>query len=182
MSAAIVTLTGPPGSGKSTAGRLAAGLLGLEYVSAGAIFREEAARRGLDLAAFSRFAEGHAEVDRALDERMLALASPERLLEGRITGALLRRRGVPTVYLVVTARAEVRVARLAQRDGLSAAETERLTRDREASERERYQRYYGIDLTREPADLTVDSSDLPPDEVAGRLAEYVRRRRGAGDP
>ncbi len=180
MNAAIVTLTGPPGSGKSTAGRLAAGLLHLGYVSAGAIFREEAERRGLDLAAFSRFAETHPEVDRALDDRMLAGASPDRLLEGRITGALLRRRGVPTIYLVVTATEEVRVARLAGRDGLSPEETRRLTRAREASERDRYLRYYGIDLAMEPADLTVDSTDLPADEVARRLAEFVRSRRTEG--
>ncbi len=177
MNAATITLTGPPGSGKSTAGRRAADLLAVSYVSAGALFRAEAARRGLDLAAFSRYAAAHEQVDRALDAAMLAQAGPGRLLEGRITGALLRREGRPTIYLVVTAREEVRIARLAQRDGTSPAESRRLLLEREASERDRYRRYYGVDLEREPADLVVDSSEIPAEEVAQRLATFVRARR-----
>ena len=178
MSAAIVTLSGPPGSGKSTAGRIAADLLHLEYLSAGALFRAEAERRGWSLSEFSRYAEGHPEVDRALDDRMLAEARPDRLLEGRITGALLRRRGAPTLSIVVTAPEEVRVERLAGRDHLSIEAARRATREREASERDRYLRYYGIDLAREPADLEVDSSRLSAEEVAGQIAAFVRSRRG----
>lgn len=177
MSDRVVTLTGPPGSGKSTAARAAAATLGLEYLSAGTFFREDANRRGMDLDAFSRYAEEHPEVDRLLDERMLAAASPARLLEGRITGALLRRRGVPILYLVVTAREEVRVARIAGRDGLTSTEALRLTRAREASEEARYRALYSIDLDRETADLTVDSSELSPEQVADRLVQFVRTHR-----
>lgn len=177
MNAPVVTLTGPPGSGKTTAGRLAAERLGLTFVSAGALFRREAERRGLDLPRFSRFAEQHEEVDRALDEQMLGWADPAHLLEGRITGALCRRRSIPTLYLVVTAPESVRVGRLAGRDGGALEEVRRATRQRERSEADRYRRYYGIDLTAETADLTVDSSALSAAQVADRLAAFVRQRR-----
>ncbi|MHC1563997.1 MAG: cytidylate kinase family protein, partial [Candidatus Hecatellaceae archaeon] len=46
---------------------------------------------------------------------------------------------------------EVRFKRIAQRDGLSLEEARRLTLEREKAERERYRRYYGIDL----GDLSV---------------------------
>lgn len=177
MSAPVVTLTGPPGSGKTTAGRLAAERLGLEFVSAGALFRGEAERRGMDLDRFSRFAEQHEEVDRALDERMLASADADHLLEGRITGALCRRRSIPTIYLVVTAPEEVRVARIAGRDGGRIDEVRASTRRRERSEADRYRRYYAIDLAAERADLAVDSSALSAAQVADRLAAFVRQRR-----
>lgn len=177
MSAPVVTLTGPPGSGKTTAGRLAAERLGLAFVSAGALFRAEAQRRGMDLAKFSRFAEQHEEVDRELDDRMLTWADAGHLLEGRITGALCRQRAIPTVYLVVTAPEEVRVARIAGRDGGRADEVRAATRRREQSETDRYRRYYAIDLARERADLTVDSARLSPAQVADQLATFVRRRR-----
>lgn len=177
MNAPVVTLTGPPGSGKTTAGRLAAERLGLTFVSAGTLFRSEAERRGLDLAKFSRFAEQHEEVDRALDDRMLSWADASHLLEGRITGALCRRRSIPTIYLVVTAPEEVRVARIAGRDGGAREEVRQATRQRERSEADRYRRYYAIDLAREPADLTVDSSALSAVQVADRLAAFVRTRR-----
>ncbi len=178
MTGRIATLTGPPGSGKTTAGRRAAALLGVDYVSAGELFRAEAAERGLTLAELGRYAEAHPEVDRDLDERMLGLAAPSRLLEGRVTGALLRRRGLPVLDLVVTARDEERYRRLAGRDGLSVAEARARTLAREASERERYRRYYDIDLDAEPADFVVDSTQRPPEAVAEALADFVRAHRG----
>jgi predicted cytidylate kinase len=175
----VVTLTGPPGSGKTTAGRLAADLLRLEFLSAGEQFRAEAARRGIDLEALSKAAEADPSIDRSLDDRMVGLATPARFLEGRIIGALLRRRRVPTICLEVTATEAVRVERVAGRDGVSVEEARRRTREREASETSRYLRYYDIDLAREPADLRVDSSQLAPLEVAHRLVEFIRSRRGS---
>ncbi|MGI0132057.1 MAG: (d)CMP kinase [Thermoplasmata archaeon] len=174
MSVPLVTVTGPAGSGKSTAGREAAQQLGLEYRSAGEVFRAEARRHGMDLAEFSRYAETHDEVDRTLDDAMLQLARPGRLLDGRLIGALARRRGIPVLYVVITARPHVRFERLARRDDQSDEEARRLTTAREASENARYRRLYGIDLEREVPDLTIDSSDLPAGEVARRLVASVR--------
>ncbi|MCI4339793.1 MAG: AAA family ATPase [Thermoplasmata archaeon] len=170
----VVTITGPPGSGKSTAGRGLAERLGLEFRSAGELFRANARDRGLSLADFSRLAEADESIDRSLDDAMLRLATPGRVLEGRITGALCRRRGIRCYYLHVTARPDVRYRRLAQRDHLDVAGATAATPLREASERDRYVRFYGIDLDREPADLSVDSSDLPAEAVIDRLAGFVR--------
>jgi len=165
----VIALGGPPGSGKTTAGRALAERARLAWHSAGELFREEARRHGMDLAAFSRYAETHPEVDRALDDRMLGFARPGVLLEGRIQGPLCRRRGIPVRYVVVTARETVRAERLARRDGGDPAAALVAMRAREASERDRYLRFYGIDLSREPADVTIDSSDLDPAGVAEAL-------------
>lgn len=180
MNRALVAVTGPAGSGKSTAGRAAARELTLEYRSAGEIFRAEAARLGMDLAEFSRYAETHDGVDRSLDEAMLGLAQPGRLLEGRLIGALCRRKGIPVLYVSITAREEVRLGRLARRDHQSVEEARRLTHAREASENARYRRLYGIDLASETPDLTIDSSDLSADEVTRRLVDFVRSRPPEG--
>ena len=179
---AVVTVGGPPGSGKSTAGRLVAQALALEFRSVGELFRAEAERRGMDLAAFGRYAAEHAEVDRELDRSMQALAVPGRLLEGRIQGPLCRRAGVPVYDVVVTAREEVRVRRVAHRDGQSVELARRLVREREGSERDRYRRYYGIDIDHEPASLVVDSSDRPPAGVAEVVLAFVREREAAAGP
>ena len=176
----VVAIGGPPGSGKSTAARRVAEELGLELRSAGEEFRAEAARRNLDLEAFGRYAEAHPEVDRELDRRMQALARPGVLLDGRIQGVLCRRNGIPVRAIVVTAEEDERVRRVAQRDRLSLEEAARHVRAREASERTRYLRFYGIDLDREPADLTVDSTRLPPADVARAIVEFVRPAGGPG--
>jgi cytidylate kinase len=150
----------------------------LSYLSVGELFRAEAARHGMDLGAFSTYAEEHPEVDRTIDRAWLALAHPGRLLEGRLVGPLCRRERIPAIYLAVTAREDVRARRLAQRDGsdLETARVEMLRR--EASERERYRRFYGIELDAETPDFSVDSSDLPRDAVAETLLAFVERRRG----
>ncbi|HTT25959.1 MAG TPA: AAA family ATPase [Thermoplasmata archaeon] len=174
MSRPIVWLTGPPGSGKTTAGRLAAAALHLSFHSAGEIFRAEAKRLGQSLPEFSRYAERHPEVDKALDEGLIARARPGAILEGRVVGALLRRRGVPVYAIQITAREDVRARRVAGRDGTDPAAALAEMRTRSASERGRYRKYYNIDLAVEPVDAVIDSSDLPPAEVAGRLAELLK--------
>ena len=176
----VVAIGGPPGSGKSTAGRLVAGELGLEYRSAGEEFRAEARRRGMDLAAFGRYAEAHPEVDRDLDRRMQELARPGRVLDGRIQGVLCRRNGIPVRSVVVTASEDERARRLAARDGQSVDTARTLLREREASERVRYAQFYGIDVDRETPDLTVDSTRSPPDEVARTIVAFVRPPTWAG--
>lgn len=174
MPDAVVCVGGPPGGGKTTAGRGVAKELGLEYLSAGTIFREEAARRGLDVEAFNHYAEAHPEIDRAIDDEMRRRARPGMLLDGRIQGPLLQRAGVKVRSIVITAREPVRFERVARRDGQPLAEASRRVRERAESERARYRAEYGIDLDREPADLTVDSSDLSIGEVRDRVVRFLR--------
>jgi CMP/dCMP kinase len=176
VSLPLVVVGGPPGSGKTTAARAAAEQLGLEFHSAGDRFRAEAAEHGMDLGEFSRFAAHHPEVDRNIDEEMLRLARPGRLLDSRLAGPLARRRGIPVLYIVVTARDDVRAARLAGRDGVAVPAARRAMLVREGSERSRYQALYGIDLDREKPDLQVDSSAIAPPAVADRLVDFIRRR------
>jgi CMP/dCMP kinase len=168
-----IALGGPPGSGKTTAGRLVARTLGLDYRSAGELFRAEAARRGLTLEAFGAFASSHPEVDRELDRTMQALAAPGRLLEGRIQGALLRRAGVPSYWIGLTADEAERARRVAARDQLSQEAALRAIREREAVENDRYRRFYGIDVDREQPDLLLDSTSVPPEALADAIVRFV---------
>jgi predicted cytidylate kinase len=173
VSAPVVTLGGPPGSGKSTAGRRVASSLGLEFLSAGELFRAEAKRRGISLAELGRRAELDPSIDRALDDEMATRARPSRLLDGRITGPICRRRGIPVLYVVVTAEEEVRWKRIVGRDGGRLEEVARETKAREESERTRYLHHYKIDLTTERADLTVDASHLTPEQVEREVLRFL---------
>lgn len=174
MSPRIVWIAGPPGSGKTTAGRLAATELGYPFESAGEIFRAEAKRAGMSLGAFSRYAEEHPEIDRALDGQLRERARPGTFLDGRVVGAILRRDGVPVLAIQVTADAATRARRAAGRDGVDPAEAARAMRERSASERTRYLKWYGIDLDRETFDAVVDASTLGPEAVAERIVAIVR--------
>jgi CMP/dCMP kinase len=170
----VVAIGGPPGSGKSTAGHLVVSALGLEYRSAGDLFRSEAAARGLDVEAFGRYAESHPEVDRTLDEQMQSLARPGLLLDGRIQGVLCRRRGVPVFSVVVTASEEERARRVAARDSQPMEEARRRIRERAEGERRRYRALYDIDVDAEAADLAIDSTRRPADRVAEEIVQFLR--------
>ena len=175
MSLPLVVVGGPPGSGKTTAARQAAERLDMEFHAAGARFRAQAEEHHMDLGEFSRYAAAHPEIDRELDEYMLDLARPGRLLDARLAGPLARRQRVPVLYIVVTARPAVRAKRLAGRDGVPVATARRAMVAREKSERNRYRALYSIDLDQEAPDLEIDSSDLTPAAVADRLVDFIRR-------
>ncbi len=64
----IVTVSGPPGSGKSTLSKILSVRLGLELVSMGDIFRNCAEERCMCLAEFGYLAKNNCEIDREIDE------------------------------------------------------------------------------------------------------------------
>ena len=76
--AQIITVSGLPGSGTSTACGQLCTRVGWVYVDAGQIFRQLAKESGLSLAKFGHSAEADGGIDRQLDERMVARARGAR--------------------------------------------------------------------------------------------------------
>lgn len=174
----IVVVGGPPGSGKTTAAERYAETHGAMLVSGGRLFREMAAERGMDLAAFGAYAEANHEVDRDLDARVLSAVKAsedpgkEVVVDGRIQAHLLPRAGFRPFCVLVTASLDVRAQRIARREGTGEDEARAEILAREASERLRYREIYGIDVDdRSVYALEIDSTDLPPDAIVTRIHE-----------
>jgi len=169
----IVTISGEIGAGKSTVARRLAQALGLRYLSAGEIFREEAKRRGLSLAELGRLAEQDQTIDRALDKMQVEAArSGDALIDSRLSGWLID--GDLRVWL--RAPLLMRAARVAARDGTSPAEALRDLQAREACERRRYRDTYQLDL----ADLSryhviMDTGTWSAQEIVDALLPLTRR-------
>ncbi|GGI98048.1 cytidylate kinase [Halobellus salinus] len=147
----LVTVSGPPGAGKSTTVAALANAFDLEHVSGGNIFRELADERGLSAVEFNRLAEDDDQIDRDLDRRLrtVALERDDVLLESRLAGWLAG--DAADFRLWLDAPIEVRAARIADREDKSAETALAETREREESEALRYREYYGIDI----ADLSI---------------------------
>lgn len=172
----IITVGGPPGSGTSTAAQLVSQHLGMRMVSAGEIFRGMARERGLSLAEFGTLAEAQWDVDRQLDERMVAEAHGDVVLEGRLIGLLLARRGVEAFSVHLAADPQVRAGRIALREHKDPAEALREIQQRERSEAVRYKDIYGIDiLNTEPYDLVLDSSTMTACQVVDAILGALDR-------
>jgi cytidylate kinase len=171
----IVTVGGLPGTGTSTLCRLLERELGLPYVYAGQIFRQEAAARGLSLAEMNELAGRDDRVDRGLDDRQVELLRTGNvILEGRMSGWLAAHAGIPAFKLWLVCEEDERIRRLVERDGGDFEAQREATRRRVAQEDDRYRRYYGADPN-DPSlyDLVLDSNGAAPAELLGAVLEAL---------
>lgn len=183
----LITLSGLPGSGTSTAARLIAETLGLDHVDGGTIFRGLAAEAGLDLATFAIRAEGDDQIDRALDDRLTERAHHGNVvLESRLAGWLAHRADLDGLLVWIHCDEHERATRVANRDGGDVDAALDVNRAREASEALRYRRFYDIDITDLGVyDLVIDSTALTPAEIADRVvttAPVIATRDEPGSP
>jgi predicted cytidylate kinase len=174
----LITISGLPGSGKTTVARLVARELDLEHVYAGEIFRRQAQQRGIPLAEYLKMAETDESIDRDLDAQMLARAAAGRaVLEGRLTAYIADTAGVPALKVFLDASEDVRAERITGREGGATAERLREIQAREDSDRRRYQLLYGVDY-HDPRryDLVMVTDRQTPEELARAIVRESRAR------
>lgn len=179
----VITLSGLPGSGTTTAARLVCQALELEHVTAGMIFRNLAVERDMTLEEFSKYAEEHPEVDWELDRRMVNRAKDGNVvLEGRLTAWMMDRENIPALKVWLEAPEAVRAQRVAQREGLTKEQALEANRRREESERNRYMDIYEIDLTDLTVyDLRIDTEENAPNEVSKQIVEAAQTAEHLAD-
>ncbi|GKZ12826.1 cytidylate kinase [Haladaptatus sp. W1] len=170
----LLTVSGPPGSGKSTTAQGLADAFGLEHVSGGDIFRELAAERDLTPLEFNKLAEEDEEIDLDLDRRLREIATEEDdiVLESRLAGWLAGEHADFRIWL--DAPLDVRAARIADREDKTEKQAATETRARAGSEAQRYEEYYGIDITDLTIyDLSINTARWNPDDVLAMLTTAV---------
>jgi len=173
----LITISGLPGSGKTTVARLVAQALGLEHVYAGDIFRRQAEAHGLTLEQYARRAESDHSIDRALDAQMRRRAAQgSAVLEGRLAAFMADAAAVPALRVFLSASEAVRATRIVGREGGDPKERLREIQAREDSDARRYREIYGFDY-HDPAryDLVLDTDGRDPDEVARTIVEAAER-------
>jgi cytidylate kinase len=139
----IVTLSGLPGSGKTSVAKDLASRYGFVVISAGEQFRKLARERGVSLEEFGRIAESDPSIDLMIDSRQKELAKAHKmaLVEGRLAGRTID----ADLKIWLKAPLEVRAERISRREGIPVSQALEETRMREASEAMRYKAFYNID-------------------------------------
>ncbi|MDH7517120.1 MAG: cytidylate kinase family protein [Candidatus Thermoplasmatota archaeon] len=170
-----ITISGTPGSGKTTAAKLLAEKLKLKYVYVGDIFREMAEKHRMSLEEFGRYCEKHKEIDQQLDDHQLEiLIKGNVIVEGRISGWLAYRNNIPAVKVLIDTDIETRVKRILKREGGDFSERKKEMLTREKSEATRYKKYYNIDLKDKSIyDIVIDSGDKTPAEIVDIIVKKI---------
>jgi len=171
-----ITISGPPGSGKTTACGKLSERLGVKAVAFGEFFRKLAKERGMSLAEFGELAEVDPSIDEMIDGMILAAAmkDTEIILESRLSAHMLTKNNIPAFRIYLEATPEIRIKRVGLRDGESFDEVYRHMIERQSSEAKRYKMYYNIDIEDKSVyDLIINTDDLDPEQVVDRILRGI---------
>jgi cytidylate kinase len=176
----LITISGLPGSGKTTVAKLVAAELGLEHVYAGNIFRRQAEAAGLTLQEYLRRAETDRSIDRKLDDRMRERArAGNAVLEGRLAAFMAEQAEADALKVYLDASEDVRAARIADREGGATAKRLHEIQARETSDWRRYRDIYGVDYhDRSRYDVVVETDRRTPEDLAREIVSRARVRFG----
>ena len=159
-----IAVSGKSGCGNTTISRIVAERLGLRFINF--TFRSLAKEKGINLEEVLTLAAKDDSWDKEVDERQVQLA---RESEGCVLGSRLAIWMLDDADLKVylTAKAEIRAARIVKREGGSFDAVSAFTAERDDQDHSRYKRIYNIDNNNyEFADVIIDTDNLEPDEIA----------------
>lgn len=174
----IITISGVPGSGKSTVARVVAGKMNLKHISVGDILREIARSRGMTILEISKLAEEDRKIDEELDRRQKALSRMDNL----VVDSRLGFHFIPNSFKVFldaspeeAGRRIFSAGRHMEKENITLEKTIENCKRRKRSEKIRYKKYYQVDpFEKSNYDLVVDTTSCSPEEVAERIIEKAK--------
>lgn len=172
-----ITISGTPGSGKTTVSRLLEKKLGLKYIYSGDVFREMAKKYNMSLEDFGKYCEKHRDVDQQLDDYQLEMLKKGNVIvEGRIAGWIAHRNNILALKVLIDADVETRAKRVVNREQGDVKKREKEIVTREKSEATRYKKYYNIDLKDTSIyDAVIDSGNKTPEEIVDIIIKKIKR-------
>lgn len=172
-----ITISGTPGSGKTTVSQLLEKKLGLNYVYSGDVFRDMAKKYDMSLEDFGKYCEKHREVDQQLDDYQLeVLKKGNVIVEGRISGWIAHRNNISALKVLIDTDVETRAKRVVNRENGDAKKRKKEIITREKSEATRYKKYYNIDLKDKSIyDVVIDSGSKTPEEIADIIIKKIKK-------
>ncbi len=182
----IITISGVPGSGKTSAGKIVAEKLGLRFYSIGGLRAKMAEERGLTIDELNALGEKDHSTDTDVDAYQKTLGETEDniMIEGRLSWHFIP--GSFKIFLTCDPDEAARRIFLARKNGDRGDEAEyegeeearKRLDERMASDTRRYQALYGVDYQNESQyDLVIDTTKLNgPEATAEHMLQAIKAR------
>ena len=175
----IISISGMPGSGKSTVAKILQKRLGMKRYYMGGMRREMARKKGMNIEQLNEIGEKEAWTDREVDDFQKELGEKEDnfIIEGRTSFFLIPKSlkvflnvdfmvGAKRIYDDVRKNEGERNERRYK----DLADAARAIRKRLDSDIRRYRKYYGRDIyDLSQYDLVIDTTNMTPEQVAERI-------------
>ncbi len=186
----IITISGTPGSGKSTVAQILAKQLRAERIYIGGILRDLARKKGMTLEELTQYAQSHPEIDQEADQetrdqaRQLAQKGKDVLVEGRVQFFFLPE-SVKVFMKVNPEEAARRIWKDLQDKDKRGARNEEVVASikkvqekiikREEEDAKRYKKLYGLDHRDESQyDAVIDTTKITATEAAERIMKFIK--------
>jgi cytidylate kinase len=177
----IITISGLPGSGKSSVGRELAKRLNYEFMSVGDLRGQMAIAKGLTLDELNKLGETEDWTDKEADEKQkeIGRTKDNLVMEGRLSWHFIPNsfKVLLTVDLPTSAKRILQntADRPDEKEPLTLAEAENMIKERIVSDDRRYQKYYGLNyLDHKNYDLVIDTSSKPIAKIVAEILDKVK--------
>ena len=175
-----LTVSGHPGSGTTTLVKGICERKGWTSLNGGEVFRTVANERGVSLEEFSALCNSEPDVDKSLDERLIASMLDENgpdVVESRLSGWWAHQQKLKCIRLWLSVSIEERANRVVSREGGSHRAALSRIKDRMDSDQKRYHNLYEISLEdMEPYNLVIKTDTLSAIEVVDLVDAEIYKR------
>ena len=178
-----ITISGTPGSGKSTVAGMIAEKLKLKRYSVGDFRGQMAMERGMTIDELNKVGESEFFTDKLADEwqKQLGRTEDNFVIDGRLSFHFIP----DSVKVFLECDLDVGAQRIFadqredEEEYRSIGEAGEALKKRMESDRKRYMKYYEIDPFRHNHyDILIDTTSLRPDEVAEKILHIIRKQTG----
>lgn len=171
----IITIGGLAGSGTTTTSKILSEKIDIPYISAGDIFRQMAAERGLNILEFSKLAEKDINIDLEIDRRQAKIAQDyaDIIVEGRLSAYFVE----SDLKICFIAPLEVRTQRISQRENKPVDLVRKEILRRGESEAKRYLEIHNIDVNNlDIYDLIINTHSFQATSVAQIILKAMKEK------